>query len=381
MTAEIEGFIRGAAGQRGITGDIAIRVARSEGGVDEYARRGTFATGSSWWAFQLHYGGPGYEHLGTVAGMGTGFTKLTGWQPGAEAAWRDAARYALNRAKASGWGAWYGAAHVGVGQWEGINRDHAWDANAERWDYEAPLPEGLVYNPMQPPERQVQDWTCSIRSTAWSLKSLGLPVDIGDLQDEMVPRYVTPALGLLDGSGHGLAQVLTAHLPPSWAGRVHVSERIDWPGLVERAGAGPICLGLHGAYHWLNVAMPLGDGTLSAPNPAPKYPAGLPIGDVLTRDEFDHYGPVSAVWVDARATTGTVPPPSPSDPFALWRGKVGDGILDAMAEDGTVPAQRASTWLPLGAPSPHDIEQCTGENGIVYAYLLTIGELVRYMPA
>ena len=82
MTAEIEGFIREAAAVRGINPDIAIRVARSEGGVDEYARCGKFATGWSWYAFQLHYGGPGYEHLGTVAGMGTGFTKLTGWQPG-----------------------------------------------------------------------------------------------------------------------------------------------------------------------------------------------------------------------------------------------------------------------------------------------------------
>jgi hypothetical protein len=104
VTAEIEGFIRDAAQRRGIDGDTAVKVARSEGGVDEYAARGTFSTGSSWWPFQLHYGGPGYEQFGTVAGMGNGFTKLTGWQPGDERAWRDSIRYALNRAKASGWG-------------------------------------------------------------------------------------------------------------------------------------------------------------------------------------------------------------------------------------------------------------------------------------
>jgi hypothetical protein len=381
MTAEIEGFIRDAAMRRGISGDIAIRVARSEGGVDEYAKRGTFATGSSWWALQLHYGGPGYEYLGTVAGMGTGFTKLTGWAPGEEAAWRDACRYGLNRAKASGWGPWYGAAHVGVAQWEGINVNHPWDANAETWDYEQPMPDGLVYNPNQPPERQNQDWTCSIRSTAWALKSLGLPVDISDLQDEMTPTYVTPALGLLDGRGYGLAEVLTAHLPSAWASRVHVYERIDWPSLVERAGAGPVCLGLHGAYHWINVAAPMGDGTLMAPNPAPKYPAGTPIGDVLTHDEFDHYGPVSAVWVDARSVPSTTPPPDPSDPYAAWRGKVGDGLLEMMAADGTAPAQRESTWLPLGAPSPHDIETCAGQNGTQYQWQLTTGRGYRYPPA
>jgi hypothetical protein len=380
MTAEIEGFIRDAAAARGISGDIAIRVARSEGGVDEYAKRGTFATGSSWWAFQLHYGGPGYEYLGSTAGMGTGFTKLTGWGPGDEPAWRDACRYALNRAKASGWGAWYGAAHVGVAQWEGIDVNHPWDANAEAWDYEQPTSDGLVYNPSQPPERQNQDWTCSIRSTAWALKSLGLPVDIGDLQDEMTPRYVTPQLGLLDGRGYGLAEVLTAHLPPSYASRVHVYERIDWPMLSDRAGSGPICLGLHGAYHWLNVAALTTDGTLSAPNPAPKYPQGSPIGDVLTRDEFEHYGPVSAVWIDARGHATTEPPIEPDDPYAPWRATVGSGLLVMMEQDGVLPAQHASTWLPLGV-TPSEIEGCFGANGVNYVWLLTTGAGYRHAPS
>lgn len=379
MTAEIEGFIRDAALQRGIDPEIALRVARSEGGVDEYARRGTFATGSSWWAFQLHYGGPGYEYLGTVAGMGTGFSKLTGWAPGAEAAWRDAARYGLNRAKASGWGAWYGAAHVGVGQWEGINTAWPWDANAEAWDYEQPgQAAALAYNPNQPPERQNQAWTCSIRSTAWALKSLGLPVDIGELQDEMTPRYVTPQLGLLDGRGYGIAEVLTAHLPSSWAERVHVYERIAWDDLADRAGSGPICLGLHGAYHWIDVAERLVDGTLSSPNPAPKYPAGAPIGDILTRDEVEHYGPTSAVWIDARQT---VPPPDPADPYGAWRATVGDGILTMMAEDGTLPVARASTWLPLGTASPSDVEECLGRNGVMYRWALTVGQGWRYEPS
>lgn len=311
MTAEIEGFIRDAAQQRGIYPDIADKVARSEGGVDEYAKRGTFATGSSWWAFQLHYGGAGYEYLGSVAGMGNGFTKLTGWQPGDERAWRDATRYALNRAKAGGWGPWYGAAAVGVGQWEGIDRGHPWDANAEVWDFERPAAGALIYNPSQPPERQIQSWVCSIRVTAWILKSLGLPVDIGVLQDEMVPRFVNADVGLLDGRGYGVAEVLTAHLPDDWHDRVHVRERISWPELWSLAGSGPIGLGLHGAYHWINVARQRADGDLDAPNPAPKYPAAGPIGDVLSEAEFAAYGPISAVWINA----ATAPPPPPPPPI------------------------------------------------------------------
>jgi hypothetical protein len=373
VTAEIESFIKGAAQKRGINGSIAIRVAKSEGGVNEYAARGTFATGSSWWPFQLHYGGPGYEYLGTVAGMGTGFTKLTGWQPGDPNAWRDSIRYALNRAKASGWGAWYGAAHVGVAQWEGIDRDAPWDANAETWDYEGGTSD-LAYNPSQPPERQVQSWTCSIRATSWMLLSLGLPVDIGELQDEMTPRYVTPELGLLDGRGYGLAEVLRAHLPADWHDNVHVFERIDWDTLWKRSGTGPIGLGLHGAYHWINVAMPNADGTLSAPNPAPKYPQATPIGDTLTRAEFNAFGPVSAVWIDA-----SPPVVEPDDPYYPWRATVGSGLLSMMEADETLPAQASSTWLPLGV-HPSDIEECYGQNGTRYAWFLTNGTSWRYTP-
>lgn len=311
MTAEIEGFIRDAATRRSMDGDTAVRVAKSEGGTDLYANVGKFSTGWSWWPFQLHYGGPGYEQFGTVAGMGNGFTKLTGWQPGDERAWRDSTRYALNRAKVSGWGAWYGAAAVGIGQWDGIDRGSAWDANAEVWDFERPIPGALIYNPSQPPERQVADWVCSIRATAWVLKSLGLPVDIGALQDEMSPKYVTPAVGLLDGRGYGLAEVWKAHLPAEWHERVQVFERISWPELWSLAGKGPVALGLHGAYHWINVAQQRADGDLDAPNPAPKYPAAAPIGDILSENELTAWGPASAVWVNAAAAPVPAPTPAP----------------------------------------------------------------------
>lgn len=311
MAAEIEGFVRDAAQKRGIDDDTAVKVAGSEGSVDEYARLGDFSgppwfSGKSWWPFQLHYGGAGYDAFGTVAGMGNGFTKLTGWQPGDPRAWRDSVRYALNRAKASGWGAWYGAAHVGVGQWDGIDRTAPWDANAEVWDFET-RSDMLVYNPSTPPERQVQSWVCSIRATAWTLKSLGLPVDIGALQDEMSPKYVTPEVGLLDGRGYGIAEVLKAHVPAEWGDRVHVFEAISWPELWSLAGKGPIALGLHGAYHWINVASQQSDGSLAAPNPSPKYPDVAPIGDTLTQDEFNRWGPESAVWINAAPGAGDPP--------------------------------------------------------------------------
>ena len=81
--AEVRAYITESAAARGIDPNIALRVANSEGGF-EAARRGTFKTGSSWWPFQLHYGGAGYENLGNVAGMGNAFTKETGLR-----AWRS----------------------------------------------------------------------------------------------------------------------------------------------------------------------------------------------------------------------------------------------------------------------------------------------------
>ena len=367
---EIEDFIRDAAIKRGIDPGVAIRVAKSEGGVDQYCAVGRFDTGWSFWPFQLHIGGPGYEHYGTVAGMCNGFIKLTGWKENTDPPWRDSIRYALNRAKASGWGAWYGAAHVGIAQWEGIDTSAAWDANAERWDYEGASGwSDLTYNASQPPERQVQDWSCSIRSTAWSLKSLGLPVDIGALQDEMVPRYVTPALGLLDGRGYGIAEVLTAHLPHDWSSRVHVFERIDWPTLWQHAGTGPICCGLHSAYHWINVAAPQSDGHLSAPNPAPKYPASAPIGDVLTSDELGLYGPASAVWIDA-APLVTEPP---AEPYL-----VGQGILAAMTAHGDVPGSD-EVYVKEGGRDAWS--EALALSGTRYLYLPSASKTFRFPPA
>jgi hypothetical protein len=125
---EIANYISHAASMRGIDPSVALRVANAEGGVTEPARRGTFDTGSSWWPFQLHYGGVGtqYEHLGTVAGMGNEFTRQTGFQPGDPSAWQASVDYALDEVARSGWGKWYGAAAAGVSNWQGIRDDGGW---------------------------------------------------------------------------------------------------------------------------------------------------------------------------------------------------------------------------------------------------------------
>jgi murein DD-endopeptidase MepM/ murein hydrolase activator NlpD len=120
----VEGYIRSAASKRGIDPEVAIRVAQSEGGLVPN-RTGSFKTGKSFWPYQLHYGGPGYEQFGNVAGMGNTFTAQTGYQPGDPNAWQAATDYALDAAAKNGWGAWYGARNQGITGYQGINRSGA----------------------------------------------------------------------------------------------------------------------------------------------------------------------------------------------------------------------------------------------------------------
>ena len=69
-----------------------------------------------------------------------------------------------------------------------------------------------------------------------------------------------------------------------------------------------------------------------------------------------------------------------SDTLLRWRGIIGDGLLQMMRVDGTQPAQRSSTWLPLGV-TPSDVEECYGENGTRYVWLLQTDRGFRFRPS
>jgi hypothetical protein len=197
----------------------------------------------------------------------------------------------------------------------------------------------LVYNPDTPPERQIQSWACSIRATAWILRSLGIDVTAAQLQDEMVPNYVTPDLGLLDGRGAGLADIVRHHLPPETP--VEVLWAPSWDDVIARAGQGPIGLGSGSLYHWLNVARGLTPDVLDAPNPAPNYPPGGPLLDRLTRSQFDTYAPWALVFVRVTPAPDPSPPPQPPG----W--VVGSGLMEAMQRGGETPC---SDEIHLGEP-------------------------------
>lgn len=174
----------------------------------------------------------------------------------------------------------------------------------------------LTYNPNTPPERQVSDYACSIRTAAWMLKSLGVDVTAPGLEAEMVPLLVTPEDGLLDGHGNGLAAELKRHLPDGTD--VEVTWAPTWDDVVSRAGRGPIGIGAgQPLYHWLAVAS-VQDAVADVPttlvtaNPAPNYPPDAPLGDLLTRAQFEQYAPWAMLFVET-IPAATEPAPAPEE--------------------------------------------------------------------
>jgi hypothetical protein len=110
----VSAYIRSAATARGIDPDIALAVANSEG-LNTYVGD----NGSSFGPYQLHYGGVA-SGGNAVSGLGDSFTKQTGLDarnPDTTAAQID---YALDNVATNGWGAFHGAATIGVGGRTGI---------------------------------------------------------------------------------------------------------------------------------------------------------------------------------------------------------------------------------------------------------------------
>ncbi len=344
---DIETFIRDAAQKRGIDPDIAVRVCMSEGGITEYARRGTFPTGSSWWPTQLHYGGPGYEQLGTTAGMGTGFTALTGWQPGDPRAWRDAIRFGFNHAKRRGWSPWFGAAHVGVGDWDGIDRNHAWDAQSERWDFERegePAVPRVTYDPTFPATIQDDSWSCAPSSLDWALRALGRSPGHSYIENLLLKDgIVSREQGLLVATGGPLAAWIGKKVPADvyygaegFYGNNEAS--ITWDAFIPEINPNPpypIMLGGRNwggpsLGHWSGVrGYDQARGVILLANPAgsgPKFG-----GSEMTRAQWDDKGPFSLVRVLHDDLLAVVPPVTPPPAPSRQRVLIGE-IRDRLAE-------------------------------------------------
>lgn len=111
---EIEAYIRRVAPQYGIDPDIAVRVAKSEGGLKDPYRQGDsilkYGREESYGPFQLHM---------RMGGVGTRALKA-GIDPRKD--WQGGVQYGLREASQKGWGQWFGAAKSGIGNWDGIRK-------------------------------------------------------------------------------------------------------------------------------------------------------------------------------------------------------------------------------------------------------------------
>ncbi|WP_320196217.1 hypothetical protein RMR10_004685 [Agrobacterium rosae] len=118
-TTDIAAYITKAAAARGIDPSIALKVAQSEGGLKSWNMQSTFMKNGvqepSFGPYQLYMGG----------GLGNAFQKKTGLDPRLAANGPAGVDFALDNAKQSGWGAWYGAKKVGIGNWDGIGKGGA----------------------------------------------------------------------------------------------------------------------------------------------------------------------------------------------------------------------------------------------------------------
>lgn len=119
----VEQYIRRAAIARGIDPDIAVTVARHEGGLKNPFRHGegpaprsqdpSFGNlENSYGPFQLYVSGNG-AGLGDRA-LAAGINPQKNWQGGVD--------FALDEVNRKGWGQWYGAKAAGVTGMEGVGK-------------------------------------------------------------------------------------------------------------------------------------------------------------------------------------------------------------------------------------------------------------------
>ena len=127
----MEELIRKYAVKYGVDADTAVKVWKSEGGmkfqstIDRRSTRGTYkGKEDSWGPFQLFLGG----------GLGNEFIKTYGIDAqklrdyGTNKQWVEKMiDFSMYNAAKSGWGAWYGAEKVGVGDYDGIPSNPRYD--------------------------------------------------------------------------------------------------------------------------------------------------------------------------------------------------------------------------------------------------------------
>lgn len=130
--AAVRAYVRQAAEARGIDPDIAERVVRQESGFNINARGGKDERG--------------VMQLLPKGGLGEEFAKRgISLEP---SNWKQQVDASFDVVKKDGWRQWYGARDVGIGRWQGINRDQKTEA--------AYKPGAVERKPLDPPKASTE---------------------------------------------------------------------------------------------------------------------------------------------------------------------------------------------------------------------------------
>jgi len=170
----------------------------------------------------------------------------------------------------------------------------------------------LSYDPDARVDAQNDDWSCSIQSTEWLLRSVGRDPSDKWIQDAMLGAgLVTTDTGLQDGSGAALAAWLTREYGAEKGWTAQSADRVTFDDVAAGAGVNPTLIGGHRwgpGGHWSGVRRLNADGSLELANPAIGFGG---VTNKITRTQWDQLGPWSAVYIDRMSTQPPSPAPDP----------------------------------------------------------------------
>lgn len=176
-------------------------------------------------------------------------------------------------------------------------------------------PAAIPFYPDAPIDVQPDDWSCSLQSVQWLLRSIGRNPDKNDphgdpwLKSELVPHIVSPEVGLRKATGEDMADWLNRQYGQEMGFTAHYAD-VTFDDVLAGAGTNPMMVGgrRYGpGGHWVGIRRADENGWLELANPAPNY---TNTGTHLDRAEWDARGPWSAIWIDRMADA----PQQPSEP-------------------------------------------------------------------
>jgi hypothetical protein len=165
----------------------------------------------------------------------------------------------------------------------------------------------VTYNPAEPAHIQEHDYDCSQDAGEWMLWSVGRRPTENWMHDTMIAEGVmSPALGLLDASGAGMADFLRRHYSEFGYGSTN-EPLVTFNALASEAGRYPIMFGGRAWGHWSGLKQyDSARDLLILANPSPGWKG---VQQTMDRAQFDALGSFSLVRLTHPDLLAVVPPP------------------------------------------------------------------------